>query len=651
VAETDEAPDPLIGRTLAGKFRIERMLGAGAMGRVYLAEQTNLGKQVALKVLHASMAGDTALAKRFHREARSASMLAHPNILQIIDFGDDQGLLFIAMELLSGRDLYRAIKMQWPMPLERVGHIGSQILSALDEAHDKGVIHRDLKPENVMLLDVRGESDFVKVCDFGIAKVASERDGEGSAITVAGMVCGTPEYMSPEQARGEPLDGRSDLYAAATILYQMVAGEVPFRAESALGVITRHLTEEPIPPSKRQPNVDCPPALEALILRGLRKSREERFANAADMKHALLDAVGMRRPASSPAFARAGGGQLSDAATAATGVSTPAAMPAVAASSSPSVGARSSTGSASTAAATPSPFASQSAATAAAAATGSSNPSAPALSSSGNPAASASPGNPAASASPGNPAASASPGNGATAAAPSTRLRATIAVAAAVIVAGGAFVFLSRSKSSPPSTSTVAATPTTAAPTTAAPTPTTAAPTSPTAAPQPAAPEHAAPTPPPVPAAPAVETVAAPVANAGHAASASTATAHKAHEKHAHAVAVNETAAPTAAAQTTAAPPANAPAATSAAPAPHTFAGASAEARTLFNTGDLEGALARYQEAARLSPSDAGTQRQIAKCYNRLGQESRAVPFIKRYLELAPDASDAAFWRAQLDGK
>ena len=198
------------------------------------------------------MAGDAALAKRFYREAKSASMLSHPNILQIIDFGDDAGLLFIAMELLSGRDLYRAIKQEFPLSLERIGHIGGQILGALDEAHAKGVVHRDLKPENVMLLDVRGESDFVKVCDFGIAKVASERDGEGSAITMAGMVCGTPEYMSPEQARGDALDGRSDLYAMAVILYQMVTGDVPFRAESALGVITKHLTEEPTPPSKRR---------------------------------------------------------------------------------------------------------------------------------------------------------------------------------------------------------------------------------------------------------------------------------------------------------------------------------------------------------------------------------------------------------------
>ncbi|MCA1664766.1 MAG: serine/threonine protein kinase, partial [Myxococcales bacterium] len=329
MADSLEA-DPLIGRLLAGKFKIDRLLGAGAMGRVYLAEQTNLGKQVALKVLHNAMAGDAALAKRFYREAKSASMLSHPNILQIIDFGDDAGLLFIAMELLSGRDLYRAIKQEFPFSLERVGHIGGQVLGALDEAHAKGVVHRDLKPENVMLLDVRGESDFVKVCDFGIAKVASERDGDGSAITMAGMVCGTPEYMSPEQARGDSLDGRSDLYAAAVILYQLVTGDVPFRAESALGVITKHLTEEPTPPSKRRP-AGVPPALEAVILRGLKKDKAERFATASEMRAALFDSVGMKRSSSSSSNRQRSGAVAAADAWAATGVSTPVSTPAHAA--------------------------------------------------------------------------------------------------------------------------------------------------------------------------------------------------------------------------------------------------------------------------------------------------------------------------------
>src|SRR5262249_42603655 len=159
-------------------------------------------------VLQANVGNDPALGRRFHREARNASALAHPNILSIIDFGDDEGLLYIAMELLTGRNLLQVIRAEWPFSPERIGHIVGQVLGALDEAHSKEIVHRDLKPENVMLTDVRGEADFVKVCDFGIAKAISEREGEGTAITDAGMICGTPEYMSPEQARGESLDGR-----------------------------------------------------------------------------------------------------------------------------------------------------------------------------------------------------------------------------------------------------------------------------------------------------------------------------------------------------------------------------------------------------------------------------------------------------------
>ena len=257
------------------------------MGRVYLAEQINLNKQVALKVLRAPMAEDPTFARRFQREATSASMLSHPNVLQMIDFGDDDGLLFIAMELLIGRDLSRVIVEDWPLPVARIGHIGAQILSALDEAHAKGVVHRDLKPDNVMLLDVRGECDFVKVCDFGLAKVADGHEGERSAVTLAGSICGTPEYMSPEQARGEPLDGRSDLYSAAIILYEMVVGDVPFRASSSLGVLTRHLQDPPEPPSKRVQH-GVPAAFEAVIMKGLAKARADRFATAAEMKQALL---------------------------------------------------------------------------------------------------------------------------------------------------------------------------------------------------------------------------------------------------------------------------------------------------------------------------------------------------------------------------
>ena len=284
------APEPqLEGRVIAGNFRIERLLGRGAMGQVYLAEQMSLGKKVAIKVLHRHLQGDEALAKRFQREAKAASSLNHPNSLQIIDFGQAQsGELFIAMELLSGRDLSTVIHKEFPLSLDRMVRIMTQVLAALDEAHAQNIIHRDLKPENIMIVDGRRERDFVKVCDFGIAKIQDAKsDGDSGTITMAGVVCGTPEYMSPEQCRGEKLDGRSDLYAAGVILYQMATGQLPFTAESALGIVTKHLTETPVPPTQRAPQLGIDGNLEKLILEVMQKDREQRPRTAFEMREKL----------------------------------------------------------------------------------------------------------------------------------------------------------------------------------------------------------------------------------------------------------------------------------------------------------------------------------------------------------------------------
>ncbi|MGZ3440803.1 MAG: protein kinase domain-containing protein, partial [Polyangia bacterium] len=438
-----------------------------------------------------------------------------------------------------------------------------QILGALDEAHDKGVIHRDLKPENVMLLDVRGESDFVKVCDFGIAKVASERDGEGSAITMAGMVCGTPEYMSPEQARGDSLDGRSDLYATAVILYQMVAGDVPFRAESALGVITKHLTEEPTPPSKRR-NGSVSPALEAVILRGLAKNKEDRFASAAEMRAALFDALGIKRPSSST-NQRVSGAVAADA-WAVTGVATPASTPAQAAT---------------------------------------------------------------------RPAAASHPSvHGELAAQPAGKKRAGVIAAAFALtagLAGGAWVVLGKKGDA-----ATAELPPAHVEAKTAPSPIEAPRPAPPTPPPPIAQPVAAPIPPPPPAgAPTPPTVLAPTAHP-----------HKKHDPRAASSAAMKAAvaAPTAAA---AAPP-DVPTPPRPSTAPK---GALAEGQALLRGGDVEGALAKFQEAARANPSDARAQKEIGKCYNRLGQRDRAQPYLKKYLELAPDASDAAFIRAMIEQK
>jgi len=229
--------DPFIGRMIAGKFLIERLVGSGAMGKVYEANHEALSRRVAIKVLHRHLMTDENLARRFHREAKAASRLNHPNSITIIDFGQEpDGVLYIAMEYLDGESLDRLLARQFPLPLDRLARIVDQVCLALDEAHHHNIVHRDLKPENIMILQKRTEADFVKVCDFGIAKIQDPKvDSPDSAITIAGMVCGTPEYMSPEQAEGKRLDGRSDLYSLGIILYEAVTGQVPFSGDSAKG--------------------------------------------------------------------------------------------------------------------------------------------------------------------------------------------------------------------------------------------------------------------------------------------------------------------------------------------------------------------------------------------------------------------------------
>jgi len=286
--------DPFPGRVIAGNFRIDGLIGSGAMGNVYKAEQLSLGKQVAIKVLHPHLMGDEKLVGRFKREAKSASLLNHPNSIQIIDSGQDRdGTLYIAMELLTGRDLAQVIRDDFPLPLPRVVRILSQVLSALEEAHAQRVIHRDLKPSNIMLIQRRDEKDFVKVCDFGIAKATlSEADDRAAMLTIQGLVCGTPEYMAPEQARAEPLDGRADLYAAAVILYQMVTGDIPFRADSPMAIVSRHLVEAPMPPSKRRPDLRLPKIIDDVVLRGLEKEREMRYPTAVAFREVLEGVLG-----------------------------------------------------------------------------------------------------------------------------------------------------------------------------------------------------------------------------------------------------------------------------------------------------------------------------------------------------------------------
>jgi len=282
--------DALIGQTVVGKYKIEGQLGSGAMGTIYKAEQLMLGKTVVIKLLHKHLLSDPELIQRFQREARAASRLNHPNCVQIIDFGStDDGSLYIAMEYIQGIDLATLLERSHPVDFRRLIHITKQVCQALDEAHANGVLHRDLKPENIMIENRRTAVDHVKVVDFGIAKLEENNPNSKRQFqTRTGIVCGTPEYMSPEQARGQKLDGRSDLYAVGVMLYQMVTDRLPFEATSPIEVVTKHISEPPVPPATYR--ADLPPSFERLILALLEKDREKRPAGAMDV-HAELERI------------------------------------------------------------------------------------------------------------------------------------------------------------------------------------------------------------------------------------------------------------------------------------------------------------------------------------------------------------------------
>jgi eukaryotic-like serine/threonine-protein kinase len=283
------APDDYIGKTVAAKYRVEQMIGEGGMGKVYKATQLALDKPVVLKVLRQALLSDERTVARFQREAKAASRLNHPNSISVLDFGQSEdGALYIAMEYVQGKDLHHIVSREWPLPESRIIRIISQVLSALADAHSASVIHRDLKPENIMVEQRRGEPDFVKVLDFGIAKIVDGTDDDGPALTRAGFVCGTPEYMSPEQARGATLDPRSDLYSVGVILYQLVAGLLPFDSDTAVGFATAHLTEQPPPPSRRRPDARVSPSMERLIMRALAKSPDDRPQTADQFRAELL---------------------------------------------------------------------------------------------------------------------------------------------------------------------------------------------------------------------------------------------------------------------------------------------------------------------------------------------------------------------------
>jgi serine/threonine-protein kinase len=286
--------DPLIGTVVQGRYKVIRQIGEGGMGVVYIAEHVEIEKKVALKILRDDFSKRPEVVERFRQEARSASKIGHAHIVDVTDFGqlDDGGVYFV-MEYLEGQGLSDLIR-EAAVPLERAVPIIKQIAHALAAAHKMGIVHRDLKPEHVFLVD-RDEDgkDFVKILDFGIAK-ASDRDSEGERLTKTGMIFGTPEYMSPEQAAGKELDHRVDVYALGCIMFEMFSGTVPFDGDSFMAVLTQHMFE-PVPPIEQfNPDTEVPPSIRGVVYKALAKDKNDRYedmaALEADLDRALGDA-------------------------------------------------------------------------------------------------------------------------------------------------------------------------------------------------------------------------------------------------------------------------------------------------------------------------------------------------------------------------
>src|SRR5437868_7363334 len=263
--------DTLINTLFDERYRILRKLGTGGMANVYLAEDEVLGRRVAIKILNDRHAGDDQFVERFRREAKNAASLSHPNIVSIYDRGEAEGTYYIAMEYLDGRSLKELIVARGPAPIHLAVDYARQVLAAIRFAHRNGIVHRDIKPHNV-LVDAEGR---LKVTDFGIARAGA------SQMTEAGSIIGTAQYLSPEQAKGAPVDQTSDLYSLGVVLYELLTGTVPFTGDTPVEIAMKHLSATPQPPSRLRP--DVPPDLDAIVLRALAKDPHDRYASAEQM--------------------------------------------------------------------------------------------------------------------------------------------------------------------------------------------------------------------------------------------------------------------------------------------------------------------------------------------------------------------------------
>jgi serine/threonine-protein kinase len=284
--------DPLVGTTLAAKYEIQSVVGHGGMGVVYKARDTNMDRLVAVKMLKAQLISDSMSVKRFHHEGKAASRINHPHVITVHEFGiSPSGQPFIVMDFLEGTSLAQVIKDDGQVSVERTVKILMQACDALNHAHRHGVVHRDLKPSNIVLIDYDGQKDFVKVVDFGVAKLITGAGQDLQRLTQAGEVCGSPVYMSPEQCQGEELDPRSDIYSMGVVIYESLTGQLPFFGQTMVETMSKHITEMAPPFTEARPDLYIPERLEAVVFKALSKNREERHGSMALLKQDLEMAI------------------------------------------------------------------------------------------------------------------------------------------------------------------------------------------------------------------------------------------------------------------------------------------------------------------------------------------------------------------------